>query len=104
MQQKSKIPTIYFMVIVVFLTMTACTVSKCSNDNTDKDMIEFLRGQAIQHEMLIKEYENFRQLSKDIYINQVDSTGDGFDETDKGIDFWRAYERIDSLTNTISFD
>lgn len=81
--------------VLLIVFMIQCI--NCTN-NTE---VENLKFEILIRDRALKEYENFRQLSKDIYINQVDSTGDGFDETDKGVDFWNIYERIDTLVHTI---
>lgn len=74
-----------------------CMISCCSYQATDHTEVERLRIKLGQKDAIIKAYEQFRTTAIDIYLTEVDSTGDGFDETDKGVDFWTQSADIDSL-------
>lgn len=100
---KEALKEAWIPVLTIILTILLVNIfCGCSNNQVDNsEEIETLKLKIRIRDRVIKEYEEFRQLSKDIYINQVDSTGDGFDETDKGVDFWRTYEKIDTLNRLI---
>jgi len=82
--------------ILTIMTML-CMMSCCSYQATDHAEVERLRVKLGQKDAIIKAYEQFRTTAIDIYLTEVDSTGDGFDETDKGVDFWTQSADIDSL-------
>lgn len=99
---KEALKEAWIPVLVIVLTILCVNIfCSCTSNTIDNTEIENLKLKILIRDRALKEYENFRQLSKDIYINQVDSTGDGFDETDKGVDFWRTYEKIDTLNRLI---
>lgn len=89
-----------FIVLFGFLaTIIVCGIfgSCCSYNAQDHEEIDKLKLEISQQDQIIRAYESFRNIAIDVYINQVDSTGDGFDESDKGVDFWNKSADIDSL-------
>lgn len=87
-------------IILVGILVLFCSaiVSSCSSYHTTEDS---LRTELKHKNELINAYESFRKTAILIYVTQVDSTGDGFDESDDGIDFWYKSARIDSIGNKI---
>ena len=87
-----------FAIILVGILVLFCSaiVSSCSPYHTTEDS---LRIELKHKNELINAYEEFRKTAILIYVTQVDSTGDGFDESDDGVDFWYKSARIDSIGN-----
>ena len=87
-----------FAIILVGILVLFCSaiVSSCSSYHTTEDS---LRTELKHKNELINAYEAFRKTAILIYVTQVDSTGDGFDESDDGVDFWYKSARIDSIGN-----
>lgn len=85
------------MKTILTIMTILCMMSCCSYQTTDHTEVERLRIKLGQKDAIIKAYEQFRTTAIDIYLTEVDSTGDGFDETDKGVDFWTQSADIDSL-------
>lgn len=89
------IGTIFFIVVLFF----AALLQGCTNEEMSgyRHEIEFLQGEIYKKNQLIGEYEKFREVSKEIYLEEVDSTGDTYSEGDKGCEFWNTYLKIDTL-------
>ena len=83
-------------IILVFLLMWLTAIlSGC----TSEDRVETLERKVEHQQQIIDAYEQFRTIAVKVYINQVDSTGDGFDESDDGVDFWLSCQKIDDITH-----
>ena len=81
--------------IGLVLIISPIAVARCSTDSDNKKLTEIIERQK----KLIEKYKQFENISVQIYINQVDSTGDTFDECDDGVLFWNTLSEIDSLKN-----
>lgn len=81
--------------IGLILVISPIAVAQCSTDSNNKRLTEIIERQK----KLIEKYKQFEEISVQIYINQVDSTGDTFDECDDGVLFWNTLSEIDSLKN-----
>ncbi len=83
-------------IILVFLLMWLTAIlSGC----TSGDRVETLEKKVEHQQQIIDAYEEFRTIAVKVYVNQVDSTGDGFDESDDGLDFWLSCQKIDDITH-----
>lgn len=82
------------LVLIVSLSITSA-VAQCSTEHDNKRLTEIIEKQK----KLIEKYKQFEDISVQIYINQVDSTGDTFDSSDDGVLFWNTLSEIDSLKN-----
>lgn len=82
------------LVLIICLLATSVT-AQCSTDSNNKRLTEIIERQK----KLIEKYKQFEDISVQIYINQVDSTGDTFDSSDDGVLFWNTLSEIDSLKN-----
>lgn len=81
--------------IGLVLIISPVAVAQCSTDSDNKKLTEIIERQK----KLIEKYKQFEDISVQIYINQVDSTGDTFDSSDDGVLFWNTLSEIDSLKN-----
>ena len=81
--------------IGLVLVISPVTVAQCSTEHDNKKLTKIIERQK----KLIEKYKQFEDISVQIYINQVDSTGDTFDECDDGVLFWNTLSEIDSLKN-----
>ena len=82
--------------LVLIICLLAISVTaQCSTDSDNKKLTEIIERQK----KLIEKYKQFEDISVQIYINQVDSTGDTFDSSDDGVLFWNTLSEIDSLKN-----
>lgn len=70
-------------------------VGHLSTEREKRQLLEIIERQK----KLIEKYKQFEDISVQIYINQVDSTGDTFDGSDDGVLFWNTLSEIDSLKN-----
>lgn len=75
------------------------TIAQCSTERNKNQLTEIIERQK----KLIEKYKQFEDISIQIYINQVDSTGDTFDGSDDGVLFWNTLSQIDSLKNLKQF-
>ena len=82
------------LVLIICLILTPA-IAQCSAKRDNKRLTEIIERQK----KLIEKYKQFEEISVQIYINQVDSTGDEFDESDDGVLFWNTLSEIDSLKN-----
>ena len=82
------------LVLIICLLATSA-MAQCSTDSNNKRLTEIIERQK----KLIEKYKQFEEISVQIYINQVDSTGDCFDGSDDGVLFWNTLSEIDSLKN-----
>lgn len=82
------------LVLIIFLLLTPA-IAQCSAKRDNKRLTEIIERQK----KLIEKYKQFEDISVQIYINQVDSTGDTFDGSDDGVLFWNTLSEIDSLKN-----
>lgn len=79
-------------IILVFLLMWLTAIlSGCTSESE----VATLEKKVAHQQQIIDAYEEFRTIAIKVYVNQVDSTGDGFDESDDGIDFWLSCQKID---------
>ena len=83
-------------IILVFVLMWLTAIlSGCTSENEVTDL-----EKKVEHQQqIIDAYEQFRTIAVKVYINQVDSTGDGFDESDDGVDFWLSCQKIDEIAH-----
>lgn len=81
--------------IGLVLIISPIAVAQCSTKRDKKQLTEIIERQK----KLIEKYKQFENISVQIYINQVDSTGDTFDSSDDGVLFWNTLSEIDSLKN-----
>lgn len=81
--------------IVLVLIILPIAIAQCSTKRDEKQLTEIIERQK----KLIEKYKKFEDISVQIYINQVDSTGDTFDSSDDGVLFWNTLSEIDSLKN-----
>lgn len=88
-----------------FLLFTLIITTGCSSSNQMTEHLmeenDSLKVKLGQRDNLIQHYENFRAAATYIYISEVDSTGDGFDNSDEGCEFWREDSAIDSIRKTL---
>lgn len=82
------------VILIILLSITSALAHR-STENDNKRLTEIIERQK----KLIEKYKQFEDISVQIYINQVDSTGDTFDECDDGVLFWNTLSEIDSLKN-----
>lgn len=82
------------LVLILCLSLTSA-IAQCSTERDNKRLTEIIERQK----KLIEKYKQFEDISVQIYINQVDSTGDTFDSSDDGVLFWNTLSEIDSLKN-----
>lgn len=82
------------VILIILLSITSALAYR-STENDKKQLIKIIERQK----KLIEKYEQFENTSVQIYINQVDSTGDCFDGSDDGMLFWITLSEIDSLKN-----
>ena len=82
------------LVLIICLILTPA-IAQCSAKHDNKRLTEIIERQK----KLIEKYKQFEEISVQIYINQVDSTGDCFDGSDDGVLFWNTLSEIDSLKN-----
>ena len=82
------------LVLIISLSINSA-IAQCSTDSDNKRLTEIIERQK----KLIEKYKQFEDISIQIYINQVDSTGDTFDGSDDGVLFWNTLSEIDSLKN-----
>ncbi len=99
-----KIETKYLIVDTIGLVLIFClsltsAIAQCSAERDNKRLTEIIERQK----KLIEKYKQFEDISVQIYINQVDSTGDTFDSSDDGVLFWNTLSEIDSLRNLKQF-
>lgn len=95
-----KMETKYLIVDTIGLVLIFClsltsALAQCSTERDNKRLTEIIERQK----KLIEKYKQFEDISVQIYINQVDSTGDTFDGSDDGVLFWNTLSEIDSLRN-----
>ena len=81
--------------IGLVLIISPSAIAQCSTKRNNKRLTEIIEKQK----KLIEKYKQFEDISVQIYINQVDSTGDTFDSSDDGVLFWNTLSEIDSLKN-----
>lgn len=81
--------------IGLVLVISPIAVAQCSTEHDNKKLTEIIERQK----KLIEKYKQFEDIAVQIYINQVDSTGDTFDGSDDGVLFWNTLSEIDSLKN-----
>ena len=93
MKNETKLLVINLIGLVLIISPIA--VAQCSTDSDNKQLTEIIERQK----KLIEKYKQFENISVQIYINQVDSTGDTFDASDDGVLFWNTLSEIDSLKN-----
>lgn len=86
------------LVLIFCLSLTSA-IAQCSTERDNKQLTEIIERQK----KLIEKYKQFEDISVQIYINQVDSTGDTFDSSDDGVLFWNTLSEIDSLRNLKQF-
>lgn len=102
--KESWIPCVTFILTIVLMwlcsILSGCSTGNIHNEQDLKE-IDTLKLQLSRRDLIINQYEQFRTVAIDIYIDQVDSTGDGFDESDKGVDFWLNNAKIDSLLKNL---
>ncbi len=99
MKELKEIAMMLVILLVGILVLFCSAVfSSCSSYHTTEDS---LRLELKHKNELINAYEAFRRTAILIYVTQVDSTGDGFNESDDGIEFWHKSARIDSIGNKI---
>lgn len=99
-----KMETKYLIVDTIGLVLIFClsltsAIAQCSTERDNKQLTEIIERQK----KLIEKYKQFEDISVQIYINQVDSTGDTFDSSDDGVLFWNTLSEIDSLRNLKQF-
>lgn len=83
-------------ILLTFLLMWFVAILQgCTSTRDDDATMEKIERQS----KIIDAYEEFRTIAVKIYINQVDSTGDGFDESDDGVNFWLSCKKIDDIVN-----
>lgn len=82
------------VILIILLSITSALAHR-STENDKKQLIKIIERQK----KLIEKYKQFENISVQIYINQVDSTGDTFDSSDDGVLFWNTLSEIDSLKN-----
>ena len=82
------------LVLIISLSINSA-IAQCSTEHDNKRLTEIIERQK----KLIEKYKQFEDISIQIYINQVDSTGDTFDSSDDGVLFWNTLSEIDSLKN-----
>lgn len=82
------------LVLIICLSINSA-IAQCSTERDNKRLTEIIERQK----KLIEKYKQFENISVQIYINQVDSTGDCFDGSDDGVLFWNTLSEIDSLKN-----
>ena len=82
------------LVLIISLSINSA-IAQCSTECDNKRLTEIIERQK----KLIEKYKQFEDISVQIYINQVDSTGDTFDGSDDGVLFWNTLSKIDSLKN-----
>lgn len=82
------------VILIILLSITSALAHR-STENDKKQLIKIIERQK----KLIEKYKQFEDISVQIYINQVDSTGDCFDGSDDGVLFWNTLSEIDSLKN-----
>lgn len=81
--------------VLIFCLLATSAIAQCSTEHDNKRLTEIIERQK----KLIEKYKKFEEISVQIYINQVDSTGDTFDSSDDGVLFWNTLSEIDSLKN-----
>ena len=82
-------------IIGLVLVISPSAIAQYSTERDNKKLTEIIERQK----KLIEKYKQFEDISIQIYINQVDSTGDTFDGSDDGVLFWNTLSEIDSLKN-----
>ena len=92
---KNETKLIIANIIGLVLVISPSVVAQCSTERDNKRLTEIIERQK----KLIEKYKQFEDISVQIYINQVDSTGDCFDGSDDGVLFWNTLSEIDSLKN-----
>lgn len=98
METKYLIVNTIGLVLIFCLSLTSA-IAQCSTERDNKQLTEIIERQK----KLIEKYKQFEDISVQIYINQVDSTGDTFDSSDDGVLFWNTLSEIDSLRNLKQF-
>ena len=93
MKNETKLLVVSLIGLVLIISPIA--VAQCSTERDNKRLTEIIERQK----KLIEKYKQFEDISVQIYINQVDSTGDTFDSSDDGVLFWNTLSEIDSLKN-----
>lgn len=81
--------------VLIICLLSSSAMAQCSADDDKKRLTEIIERQK----KLIEKYKQFEDISVQIYINQIDSTGDCFDGSDDGVLFWNTLSEIDSLKN-----
>lgn len=62
--------------------------------------IEYANYKTLTYKIaLINALKDYYVCAHNIYTTKVDSTGDTFDCTDQGVEYWNAWDRVDSLLN-----
>ena len=92
---KNETKLLVVSLIGLVLIISPSVVAQCSTERNNKRLTEIIERQK----KLIEKYKQFEDISIQIYINQVDSTGDTFDSSDDGVLFWNTLSEIDSLKN-----
>ena len=81
--------------VLIICIFAISAIAQCTTKYDNKKLTEIIERQK----KLIEKYKQFEDISVQIYINQVDSTGDTFDSSDDGVLFWNTLSEIDSLKN-----
>ena len=81
--------------VLIICIFAISAIAQCATKYDNKKLTEIIERQK----KLIEKYKQFEDISIQIYINQVDSTGDTFDSSDDGVLFWNTLSEIDSLKN-----
>lgn len=96
MKNETKLLVVNLIGLVLIICLLATSaMAQCSTEHDNKKLTEIIERQK----KLIEKYKQFEDISVQIYINQVDSTGDCFDGSDDGVLFWNTLSEIDSLKN-----
>lgn len=95
----STIVLIWMLAWFVFMLQGCCSYNADNHFETDA-----LKEQIAHQNEIIGTYEQFRTTAVQIYMEQVDSTGDGYDGSDQGVKFWSESSKIDSLVNSLGND
>lgn len=102
MKQVFKIALVLLIPFVLGLVI-GLTVSVPRNGHLLND-VEYCNYNTLPYKtQLIDALENYYMCAHNIYETQIDSTGDTFDETDEGVEYWKTYYRVDSLLNLESY-
>ena len=81
--------------VLIICIFAISAIAQCATKYDNKKLTKIIERQK----KLIEKYKQFEDISIQIYINQVDSTGDTFDSSDDGVLFWNTLSEIDSLKN-----